>query len=106
MINIEGILYKLKICTSFKDRLIGLSFKKHITNCYMFPRCNSIHTFFMFKNIDIIITDKNNKIIFIKKNLKPWKIILPKKNGYYTYELPSGSINNLSIGDHILYSNS
>jgi len=39
-------------------------------------------------NIDVYMTDKNNKILYIYKNLKPGRIILPKKNVYYTYETP------------------
>ena len=75
----------MKTCVKFKDRLIGNIFKKNIIDM-CFPRCNSIHTFFMFKPIDVYMTDKNNKILFVFKNLKPYRIILPKKNVYYTYE--------------------
>ncbi len=74
-------------CTSFKDRLIGMMFKrKKQEQIYCFPKCNSIHTFFMFQSIDIIMTDKHNNILYTYENLKPNKLILPKKNVYYTYE--------------------
>ena len=75
----------MKICTKFKDRLIGNMFKDEVIDM-CFPHCNSIHTFFMRKSIDVYMTDKNNKILYIFKNLKPYKVILPKKNVYYTYE--------------------
>ena len=91
----------IKKCTKFKDRLIGLMFtKKKINNCLLFPKCNSIHTFFMFQNINVIMTDKNYKITKIYKNLKPWKIIMPKKNTYYTFELTK-NIDKLKINDQI-----
>jgi len=54
----------------------------------------------MFKNIDIIMTNKNNKILYTYYNLKPWRIILPKKNVYYTYELPVNTIK-LNIGEQL-----
>ena len=73
------------MCKSFKSRLIGNMFRKNIIDM-CFPRCNSIHTFFMIKPIDVFMTDKNNKILYIYKSLKPYRIILPKKNVYYTYE--------------------
>ena len=82
----------MKICTTFKDRLIGNMFKKEIIDM-CFPKCNSIHTFFMLKNIDIVITDKNRKIIKILKNIKPWKIIFPIKKAYYIYEFDHNIIN-------------
>lgn len=87
-------------CTTFFKRLIGFMFKiKKIETGKRFPKCNSIHTFFMFQNIDVIITDKDNKIIKIYPNLRPNRIILPKKNVYYTYELPTNIITNYHIGD-------
>ena len=61
-------------------------------------KANGIHTFFMKKNIDVIFTDKNNKILYIYKNLKPNRIIMPKKGVTYTYETPV-NILKLKIGD-------
>lgn len=84
----------VKLCSNFKDRLLGLMFKKEKFDYGLcFPKCNSIHTFFMKQNIDVFMTDKNNKVIYIKKNLKPWKLILPKKNVYYSYEFSTGIID-------------
>ena len=45
------------------------------------------------------MTDKNNKIVKIFKNLKPNRIILPQKNVYYTYELPVGVSNFYKVND-------
>lgn len=89
-----------KICTKFKDRLLGNCFKKEIKEILVFPKCNSIHTFFMKVPIDVIVLDKECKIIHIEKNLKPWKILLPKRNGYYTLEYPN-SKTNYQLGEKI-----
>ena len=84
----------VKLCSNFKDRLLGLMFKKEkLDYCLCFPKCNSIHTFFMKQNIDVFMTDKNNKVIYIIKNLKPWKLILHKNNVYYTYEFSTGLVD-------------
>lgn len=90
---------KIKYCTKFFDRLKGLMFKKNIIPL-CFPKCNSIHTFFMFKCIDIIMTDKDNKVLYIYRNLKPFRIILPKKNVYYTYEFPINTNKKVHINDY------
>lgn len=91
----------VRLCSNFKDRLLGLMLKKEKINyCVCFPKCNSIHTFFMKQKIDVFMTDKNNKVIYIKKDLKPWKIILPKRNVYYTYEFGSKLVD-YNIGDII-----
>lgn len=88
--------------TSFYKRLKGFMFqRKRITSGIVFPRCNSIHTFFMFQNIDVIMTNQNNKIIKMYPNLKKGRIILPKKYVYYTYELPLGICKEYQIGDYL-----
>lgn len=75
-------------CDTFLSRLRGFMFKKDINNALMFDRCNSIHTFFMLKNIDVIMCDKDNNIIYYYTNLKKNKVILPKRKVYRTIELP------------------
>lgn len=91
---------EIEDCTTFLKRLIGFMFKKvKITDGKRFPKCNSIHTFFMFQKIDVIMTDKNNKIIKMYPSLKPWRIILPQKDIYYTYELPLETCKNYKIND-------
>lgn len=84
---------EIKICKNIFNRFLGLMFKRNFNYGLCFPKCNSIHTFFMKEEIDIIMTDKNFKIIYIYKNLKPNKIILPKKNVYYTFEIPTNKFN-------------
>ena len=34
--------------------------------------------------------DKNKMVKHVFNDLKPWKIILPKKDVYYTLEFPNG----------------
>lgn len=94
---------KIKIyeAKTFKQRLFGLMFKKNIDYALLFRNCNSIHTFFMKENIDVVMTNKNNKVIFIKKNMKKNRIILPKKGVYNTYEFPANFIKNLKINDKL-----
>ena len=66
-------------CKSFFSRLKGFMFTKNIDKALLFDRCNSIHTFFMKENIDVIMCDKDNKVLYDYKDLTKNKIILPKK---------------------------
>lgn len=91
---------KVIVVNNIFKRFIGFMFKKNIDYCLCFPKCNSIHTFFMRESIDVVMTDKENKILYIYKDLNKNKIILPKKKVYYTYELPI-NIFNFKIGDYI-----
>lgn len=80
-------------CKSFFSRFKGFMFRKKIDTALLFNRCNSIHTFFMKSNIDVIMCDKNNKILYYFNNLSPNNIVFPKKNVYKTIELPVNFFN-------------
>ena len=80
-------------CNTFFTRLKGFMFTKNINYGLCFPKCNSIHTIFMFKPIDVIMTDKDYNVLYIFKNVKPYRIILPKKNVYYTFEFPINKLD-------------
>ena len=86
--KIEG-----KECKNFIDRLKGFMLQKNIKTFLYFNHCNSIHTFFMKENIDVILCDKNNTILYYYKNLPPNKIIFPKKKVSKIYELPTNYFN-------------
>ena len=77
-------------CKSFFDRLKGFMFTKNINRALLFDRCNSIHTFFMKENIDVIMCDKDNKILFFYKDLPKNKVIFPKRKVRKVFETPSG----------------
>lgn len=85
--NPKSVNIEIKEANTFIKRLIGLSFKKEITYGMVF-KTNAIQTIAMLKPIHVIMTDKNYNIIYEKKALKPFRIILPKKGVYYTFELP------------------
>ena len=93
---------KIKECKGFFNRLKGYMFKlEPIEEGLRFSKCRSIHTYFLFQNIDVVMTDKENNIIKLYPNLTSERIILPKRKVYYTYELPAGSINNLKVKDKL-----
>lgn len=91
---------KIKEAKTFFQKLKGLMFKKNFDYILKF-KTNGIHTFFMKIKIDVVLTDKNGNILYIYKSLKPNRIILPKKNITYTYEMPEGFIQNLENKKHI-----
>ena len=75
-------------CDDFFSRLKGFMFKQEITHALLFNKCNSIHTFFMKCNIDVIMCDKDDNIIYYYNDLNKNKIIWPKKNVVKVIELP------------------
>ena len=84
---------KLIDANNFYKKLIGLMFKKNI-NYSLRIKTNSIHTFFMKEKIDIIMLDKEQKLVYYEKNVSKNHIII-KKKAYYTIELPYNSLKNI-----------
>lgn len=86
MDKFEG--YNIIYCETFFRRFMGLMFKKNIRYGLLFKNCNSIHTFFMKENIDVIFLDKKNNIIKRHYSVKPWNILICKKASS-VLEIPS-----------------
>jgi uncharacterized membrane protein (UPF0127 family) len=39
-------------------------------------KCNAIHTFFMSFPIDATFLDKNNNIVKVVRNIRPWRLLV------------------------------
>ena len=82
------------------NKIKGLMFKKEAINeGYIFYNCGSIHTFFMKQEIDVIVIDKDNKIVKMKSNFKKNKILISK--GTTTLELPLNTCKYFKLNDKI-----
>ena len=96
----NNIIINIIEVNTFTKKLIGLMFKKEpIKEGYLFNKVNGIHTFFMRQNIDVIYLNKDLKVLYIKENMHPYKILLPKKNVCYTLELPMHKSNDFIVGE-------
>ena len=51
------------------------------------PRKVSLHMFFVFYPIDVLLLDSNKKIVEIKRNFKPFTFWKSSKRGKYVVEL-------------------
>ena len=97
---------KVVIAESFKDKLFGLMNKKNIDYGLLIKNCKSIHTFFMLEPIDVLLLDKDNKILSIKRNVTPNKIVIfSNKKRTNILELNSNSSLNLKLNDVIDFNN-
>ena len=76
-------------------------FSKEIKYALLFNKCNSIHTFFMKCNIDVIMCDKDNNILYYVKDLAKNKVILPKKGVKKIFETPSNYFD-IEIGKKMI----
>jgi uncharacterized protein len=65
--------------------------------------CNSIHTFFMHFSIDVAFLDKNNRVVRIVKDIRPWRLESCHFIAKSTLEMSAGGIDkvDIKVGDLI-----
>lgn len=87
-------MIEIKYADNYIKRLLGLMFKEDIDYGLLFilKYGSSIHTCFMNFTIDVYFLDEN-KIIFEKVTLKPWKFYKPSKKAKYILETKKNYIN-------------
>jgi len=91
-----NINLEIREANSFFSRFKGLMFKKKKLDYGLLLRnTNGIHTCFMFQSIDVVLLDKNFNTLYFYKNVKPWRVILPKKGVVHTLEMPSEILKKL-----------
>ena len=72
----EVLLPRVKRAESFSSRFMGLMGRKSLSpdEGLHFPRCSSIHMFFMSFPIDVVYLDGENRVKKIVHGLKPWRL--------------------------------
>ena len=76
--------------------------KKNINYGLLIKNCKSIHTYFMKENIDVLLLDQENRILFINRDVKKNKVLIyHTKKKSNILELPSNSSINLKVNDII-----
>lgn len=93
------ICHDIKVAENFFSRTVGLLSKKSLNEGegLVIKPCCSIHTFFMRFAIDVLFVNKNNEIIAIYENVKPWRILPIHPTSYYVVELPARTISKKNI---------
>ena len=86
---------------TFFKRFKGLMLKKDIDYALIFTNMkgSSIHTHFMRFEIDVYFLDEN-KVVFEKTTLKPWKFYRPEKQAKFILETKK-DVLKIEIGDKL-----
>ena len=99
-IKIKNKKVILHEANTFWERLKGLKFVLGpLTYGVRFPKKKRSNTNFLFERIDVILTDKDEKIIHLIENLGTEKKVRRKKHVYNTYFVPRGTVEHLKVGD-------
>ncbi len=91
---------KIKIIelTKFWDRFKGLKFVlEPLDYGIKFPKKKFVTTNFLCQRIDIVLTDKEDNILYMYQNIKSEKYILPKRKVYNVYFLPKNTVKDLKL---------
>jgi uncharacterized protein len=102
--NNKIIASKIVYCDSILRKGTGLMFRtknsiKDTAWLFRFqnPRKVGVTMFFVFFPIDIVFLDKNNKIVELKKDFRPFRNYACSKKIYSFIELNSGVIEKYSL---------
>src|SRR6056297_676843 len=91
----EIILNQLEIADTFWKRFKGLQFRKALPRDrgLLIAPCSSLHTCFMRFAIDVIMLDKQNVVVGIRQNVKPWRVCFCHRSTTQVIETRAGTID-------------
>lgn len=90
------------IADTFIKRFLGYMFhKKPQHQAILIKPCNSIHTFFMKFNIDVLFVNENMEVVKKLEGLVPGKVVMPLKEAAMVIESSEGELKNINIGDKL-----
>jgi uncharacterized protein len=95
------IMADVSVADNFWKRLSGYMFRKqpHVSGILFVP-ANAMQTTFMFFDLDIVFLTRENGIIKILRNVKPWRHTWFYSETRKALEVPSGNLpSDLQEGD-------
>ena len=100
------LAFRVNIADSIASRLIGLLGRRSLkpdSGVWIFP-ANAIHTIGMLFSFDVVMIDKNFRVVSVKEFVKPFRIILPKLRAESVIELPAHTIfrSRTEVGDELV----
>jgi len=100
------LAFRVNIADSVAGRLIGLLGRRSLkpdSGVWIVP-ANAIHTIGMMFSFDVVMIDKNFKVVSVKELVKPFRIILPKLRAESVIELPAHTIfrSRTEVGDELV----
>ena len=99
------LAFRVEVCDSILGRLRGLLGKRSLkpdSGVWIVP-ANAIHTIGMLFSFDLVLIDKNFKVVGLRELVRPFRITLPERGAESVLELPAHSIfrSRTQIGDQL-----
>jgi uncharacterized membrane protein (UPF0127 family) len=100
------LAFRVKVADSILSRLIGLLGRRSLKReggVWIVP-ANSVHTVGMLFSFDLVMIDKDFKVVSLKEMVKPFRIVLPKFRAESVLELPAHAIfsSRTEVGDELI----
>ncbi len=100
------LAFQVKVADSVFGRLVGLLGKRSLepdSGLWIVP-CNSIHTIGMMFSIDVVLIDKDFRVVGVRELVRPFSITRPNFRAESLIELPPHTIfrSGTSIGDTLV----
>lgn len=96
-----------RCCHSFFSKARGLMFSKQKNLIFIFgkERKAVLHMWFVFYPIDVLFVNKQQRVVEIKENFKPFSIYWPKEKAQYVIELSRGTVkkSKTAIADVLVF---
>jgi uncharacterized protein len=98
--------FRVEVKDSIWGRLTGLLGKKSLPpdgGAWIVP-ANAIHTIGMFFSFDLVLMDKDFKVVGLRELVRPFRITMPNPKAESVLELPAHSIfrSRTQIGDQLV----
>lgn len=98
--------FRVAVADSVLSRLVGLLGKrslKHDSGVWIVP-ANSIHTVGMLFSFDLVMIDKDFRVVNVREMVRPFRIVWPKLRAESVLELPQHTIfrSRTEIGDQLV----
>lgn len=96
------LVEQLQPATNIWSRFVGLQFRRSLpkTHGVLFVPCSSIHTMFVRFAIDVYFLTKDGVVAESRRNVQPWKFVLPKHSAHAVLETINGAID-LEVGTRL-----
>ena len=98
------LLHGGRIAAGFWSRFVGLMGKRSLKpgeGLLIYP-CSSVHTFSMRMPIDVVYVDKDNRVVGVDRDLRPWRIGTLQRNVRYVIEVAAHGADAVQPGDDLI----
>ena len=98
--------FRVRVADSVLTRLVGLLGRKSLQpdgGVWIVP-ANSIHTVGMLFSFDLVMIDKDFRVVNVKEMVRPFRVVWPKLRAESVIELPQHTIfrSRTQVGDQLV----